>query len=213
MKNIICSLVLLLFTASCIPYNRDPELDATLEKLYPANEQLHVSIAFYRQQTNQLISRLQNLLDQNPKNIGAQEALMQAKRLYSKTTELTEHFESFSTRIVELSGGYNEQHRLVGGSDDYHTEYTLGPEGKESGMAYELAQKLRNYDSFMRTLNPKFPLPKIKALSVEGSAADFANFHFKDTPAIACLTTLASIEWQITHNEYNAVLFLCQQIS
>lgn len=213
MRYLFLFVCLVVLSNACIPYNRDPELDATLEKLYVANEQLHTSIGFYRTQASQIIDRMQEIGNQHPNDSLVLNCLLKAKKSYEATTELVKTFDQISTRIVELSGGYNEHGRLVGGLDHaYHEDYTIGNASKE-GVAYSLAEQLRSYEQFLKTMTPDIPIPNIMALNAESDVSDFAHFHFKDTPTITCLLTLASIEWEIARNEHELMLFLAKQIA
>lgn len=206
MKHFFNFFLLLQIATACIPYNRDPELDATLEKLYTINEQMHQSIAFYHSNTERIIVEMVAWSQQHSENEELAARLLNAQELYKRTAVIVTSFDRISQRIVELSGGYNEQGRLVGGLDHaYHEDYTIGPKGSASGEAYVLAELLRKYKEFIQSTDDKAPLPNIKALSAESTDTDFVYFHFKNTPTITCLMTLASIEWEITRNEYEVV--------
>jgi hypothetical protein len=208
----LSALAALLLLGGCIPYNRDPELDAALEKLYVISDQLHASINAFQQQQDDLEGRLRDL-QQAEQSPYATQALAKCQLLRQSTDQIYTVLRAMRQNIIEVSGGLNQQGRLVGGHDhQYQEAYTLGHE--QNGAAYMLEERLLAYADTLRQIDPGLPLPQIVGLAVAHTAPiamDFSTYYFSDAPTISCLLSLSSMEWEIARNALEATRYLARQ--
>ncbi|MEH0158712.1 gliding motility protein GldM [Limibacter armeniacum] len=168
---------------------------------------------------------------QNP----IQEAFDDAQAIKTRTNEVTGLIKGMKDKIRELAGEDPETGELTDKANyDGQMNFTIGPEGKKNGKAYELKAKLDEYVNFLNKIGKEHedsskvftPIEKIAKdgkeipeyanskdpMMKENRKKDFAYLQFDHTPNVAALAVLSQLESDVLQAEASVLNILAKKV-
>lgn len=143
-----------------------------------------------------------------------------ANTVHRQTLSLIEHIEALKKELIEKSGGYDEDGKLVGAKEETEVEVILVGSGVQKGKAYELKLRLNNY---VKSVNQEFAT-SFKPLALDANEdelyknhadqknKDFAQINFEQTPLAAALAVLSEIETNILAIENKVLVQTAEKV-
>ncbi len=196
--------------------------NSVLDKFIFIDQSLQHSVKLTMESNEKVISGIKATVEKNGSRPRDVQVLGKAEQVREMTNTILNELADIRKGIIEVSGGYTEDGQLAGAKDyDKQMNYTLGPEGSESGVAYALKESLNNYVKNLNAMHDSLDLPPLAldAKEIEEYKdnpdqmnKDFAQLNFDHTPTVACLAILSQIKSEVAQAEAKALEKLAADI-
>jgi gliding motility-associated protein GldM len=196
--------------------------NAVLDKFIFIDSSLKQSVEATRDGNNRRIQAIEAQVEKRGGKPNDKAILDKANLAHTLTNDMIAYIEDMRTKIIEITGGYTEDGKLVGGKDyDAQMAYTIGPEGKKNGRAYELRDKLNEFVAKLAALDDSLELKPIAldakdipifANDKNQKNKDFAYLNFENTPTVACMAILSQFQSEVANMEAKALEELAKKV-
>lgn len=197
--------------------------NAVLDKFIFIDQSLKQSVMSAGRNNDGRVSAIEQQVDKRGKKARDLEVLKKAKLAQAETQEMVNYLEGVRAKIVEVSGGIDEETKKLNGAKDYDKQmlYTLGVEGKKNGEAYTMKTKLNDFVKKINALHEDLNLSPLaldaKEIEIfkndpDQKQKDFAQLNFDHTPAVACLAIISQLQTEVTNAGSKALEVLAGEV-
>ena len=142
--------------------------------------------------------------------------LKRANDVRNETSIIRKYLHSVRDKMIEVSGGREEDGNYKGSKEETAIEvYMVGTEGAKNGEGYKLKQQVNDFAAKIAKITGNQSLGKplcldgkdnpMFAKNPDQKAKDFANVSFAQTPMIAALAVISTIEADVLKLESQAL--------
>ena len=198
------------------------QVDNTLlDQFIRIDESLQSSLSKQQNDNQATLKGIRNSVNQRGNAEDGLAVLQKAQQVNQATQATIQKIEAMREKIIDITGGTDEEGNLVGGQDvDQVMAYALGPGDSKNGEAYTLKDQLAQYVS---QLNDLFPEAVIAPIALDANEInyykgtdqankDFATLNFQNTPTVAALAVLSQIAAKVADAEATALQKLAIQV-
>jgi len=196
--------------------------NTVLQKFIFIDQSLRESVNSTRTQNDVRLQAIQAQVEKKGNKASDKDVLKRAKDAHKFTSEMLSFLSEMRKNIIDKSGGEDENGTPKGAKDyDKQMAYTLGPEGKRNGAAYELEEKLNTFVQNMSSLHDSLSFEKLAKPASEieqfkndpdQKDKDFAYLNFDHTPTVACLAIISQFQSQVAGVEAKALEELAKDV-
>lgn len=197
--------------------------NTVLDKFVFIDESLKQSVQQTLENNGKILSGIEATVEKNGSRSRDVAVMEKAKKARELTSNLLNFLGEIRDNVIEVSGGVNPETGEYNGAKDYDKQmnYTLGPEGSKSGVAYELQRRMNDFAQQMSALHDSLnldPLAKdakdipIFARNPDQRTKDFAQLNFGNTPTVAALAILSQMKAEIANVESKVLETLAKDV-
>lgn len=197
--------------------------NAVLDKFIFIDQSLQHSIDIASKSNDKVMEGIKQAVEKNGNRADDTETLTKAQKVKDMTKEVKNYLHEMRQKIVEVSGGRDEETGKLIGAKDYDKQmvYTLGSEGSKTGAGYELERRLNEYAAQLSELGDSLEIDKMALPASEIAEfkndpdqknKDFAQLNFDHTPTVAALAVMSQFEQEVTQTESKALEFFAKKV-
>lgn len=197
--------------------------NAVLDKFIFIDQSLQHSISIASKNNDKVMDGITQAVEKNGNRADDTETMKKAQKVKELTLGVKNYLKEMRDKIIEVSGGYDEDKKLKGAKDyDKQMLYTLGEGSTKTGAGYTLEQKLNDYVKELKVLTEdsleieKLALPASEIEQFKNDDdqknKDFAQLNFDHTPTVAALAVMSQFAQEVTQTEAKALEFFAKQV-
>ena len=196
--------------------------NAVLEKFVFIDESLQHSVKITRKGSEERIIAIEQQVEKKGNKESDKRVLKKANEVHDLTREILTYMKEVREKIIEVSGGIDEETNKLKGEKDYDKlmSYILptpGNEGEGKTMQLKLNQYIDDLNALHDSLNvEKFALD---AKDMEGyknndlhKNKDWAHLNFDHTPTVAAMAIMSEFNVSIAQAEAEALEQLAKDV-
>ncbi|MCU0392300.1 MAG: gliding motility protein GldM, partial [Thermoflexibacter sp.] len=189
--------------------------NSVLDKLFQIDDSLQYGITEARDDSQKILKGIKDAIEKrgnNPKDVII---WRKANEIVAETDAVMQEINDFRRKIVEVTGGKNEDGTYKGAASyDEVMLLALGAGDSKTGRAYKLqtmlnnyAKKISDYDTALQIKPLALDATQIEQFrnSESQKNKDFAHLNFENTPTAAALAILSQMQTEIAKVETKAL--------
>lgn len=188
---------------------------AIINKFLDINNSLEYGIVGADERNQEVLKAIEKSVKDAQNNKKDMAVYEKAKLLREKTVLITTYLNKQKEKLIEVSGGKNEDGSFPGAKEEEPVmNYMLGSGESKNGEAYTMKNRLNNYVKDLNALAKELGIEKSFELLAkdakddprfqndsEQKNKDFAQLNFESTPMVAALAVISEIETRILNME------------
>lgn len=211
--------------------------NSVLDKFIFIDQSLKHSYKITMDSNEKVIEGINDKVEKNGNKDRDKDVLEKTLSIREATNTVNTRLDEIYKKIIEKSGGLTEDGKLAGAKDyDKQMNYTIGPVGSKSGVAYTLQDELNSYvdqlNATVESLTADLPdslkasldFTPIHKFALDASeinefkddpdqkTKDFAQLNFENTPTVACLAIISQMRSEVAQAESKALEELAKSI-